>query len=98
MEKNSNPLWETLVMIGSFLLLWAWFLARSAAQRANAPLQLYWQGALVVALLALVYVTVRRIRRVQRALRGEDEQGNVTPMYPMFGTPPKFGDPPDKKR
>lgn len=75
-------------MCGSFLLLWGWFLAQKAADRAQAPLPIFWNAALILALLALAFITVRRVKRVQRALRGEDEQGNATPIYPMFGTPP----------
>jgi hypothetical protein len=92
MQKSSTPLWETLVMVGSFVLLWAWFLAFKSAERSNVPLPILWHVALLVALGALVLVTVRRVQRLGRALRGEDEDGTMAPMYPMFG------DPPNKKR
>lgn len=79
-------------MCGSFLLLWGWFLAQKAAENAHKPLSLVWQAALLLAFVALVFITVRRVKRVQQALRGEDEEGNATPMYPMFGQgPPSFG-------
>ena len=88
MSKRSTPLWETLVLIGSFVLLWGWFLAQKSADRANVPLPMLWHLALVLALAALVVVTVRRVKRLGRALRGEDDEGQIPPMYPMFGDPP----------
>ena len=82
-------------MCGSFVLLWGWFLAQKAAERDHAPLPILWHAALILALVLLAFITIRRIKRVQRALRGEDEDGNPTPMYPMFGTPP--GQKPDSE-
>ncbi len=72
MEESSAamPIWETAVMAGSFVLLWAWFLARQAALRA--PTTTMWPGwtALqILAIVALVIVMVRRMARVRRALR-----------------------------
>ena len=72
-EHQPPPRWETAVIGGSFLLLWAWWLARQAALRAGEAQPLWWQGILVFSLLALLFVLGRRIRRAVRALRGEDE-------------------------
>jgi len=81
--KHNHPLWETLVMIGSFLMLWVWFLAHSAAQRTPGKyLHPLWQTPLVVAVIVLIVILVRRARRLQRALRGDDN-----PMASRFPPP-----------
>jgi hypothetical protein len=77
-SKGSHPLWETVVMVGSFVLLWVWFLARQAALRNGGVMWPGWTVLQIVALVALVVVTVRRVARVRRALRGEDGH-NVMP-------------------
>lgn len=89
--KNITPWWETAIMIGSFIMLWVWFLARQAAYKSpTGQFSLFWQVPLIIALVALVVVTVRRAKRVQRALRGEDEAGNRVSMpFPSFTNPPK---------
>ena len=76
MEKNSTPIWETVVMCGSFVLLWGWFLAQKAAEHAHKPLPMLWNAALLLALATLIVITVRRVKRVQRALRGEDDDNS----------------------
>ncbi|MBV9866353.1 MAG: hypothetical protein JO316_13455 [Abitibacteriaceae bacterium] len=88
--KSNVPWWETAVLIGSFILLWVWFLARQAAYKSpTGQLSILWQIPLIISLVALVIVTVRRVKRVQRALRGEDEDGNPLPTaFPRFGGPP----------
>jgi membrane protein implicated in regulation of membrane protease activity len=70
-KQRSTPLWETFVIGGSFVLLWVWWLARQAALRAGETQPWWWQGVLLLALLALLFVLARRGRRVVRALRGE---------------------------
>ncbi len=72
--RKATPFWETLVIAGSFLLLWAWWLARQAALRANESPSWWWQAILVLSLLALLFVMVRRMQRVVRALRGQGEE------------------------
>jgi hypothetical protein len=84
------PIWETCVLAGSFGLLWAWFIAYKGAERSNTALPLWWHFFLLVAIVLLVFVMVRRIKRLQKALRGEDENGESISSYPGFGGPPDF--------
>jgi hypothetical protein len=73
--KRANPLWETVVLFTSFVLLWAWFLANQAARRTpDGEVSWLWQIVLGVALLVLIVVTVRRVTRVRRAFSGEDQE------------------------
>ena len=84
--KREHPLWETVVMALSFVLLWAWFLARQAALRA--PTTTMWPGwtALqILAIVALVIVMVRRMARVRRALREGSRLPNQLP-FPVAMT------------
>jgi len=62
------PLWETVVMVASFGLLWAWFLARQSTLKAGTTLSPLWSLILVATLLTLVVIMVRRLKRVKRAL------------------------------
>ena len=71
-RKRANPLWETIVLVGSFVLLWAWFIASQSARAAQEPLSPIWQVVLGIALLVLVVITGRRLSRVKRAFAGED--------------------------
>jgi Na+-transporting NADH:ubiquinone oxidoreductase subunit NqrB len=70
MEENNfkAPLWETLTMIASFALLWAWFVVfKSTPPRAQmAP---YWKVLLALSILALLWVLVRRMKRVSEAFK-----------------------------
>lgn len=68
--KREHPLWETIVMAGSFVLLWAWFLARQVSLRApGTKMWPGWTVLQVAAVVVLVVVLVRRMARVRRALR-----------------------------
>jgi ABC-type phosphate transport system permease subunit len=89
MQKSSTPFWETAILGGSFVLLWVWFLSFKNAERANEILPLWWHALLLLAVVLLIWVFARRIKRLQRALRGEDENGNATPIYPVFVAPPR---------
>ena len=76
-------------MVGSFVLLWVWFIAFKGAERAHSSLPVWWYFFLAVAVILLVFVMVRRIQRLQRALHGKDQEGEPTmPLYPPFGPPP----------
>ena len=55
-------------MVVSFVLLWAWFLARQSALKASVPMALDWNIALGISLLAMIIITVRRLQRFKRAL------------------------------
>lgn len=89
-----TPFWETAVLAGSFVLLWVWFIAYKGAERAHASLPLWWHFFLAVAIGLLLFVMVRRIQRLQRALHGDDAEGEpMMPFYPPFGPPPA-GPPP----
>jgi hypothetical protein len=68
-ESSSTPRWETAVMLGSFLLIWAYFLARHAALKGGDPLHLAWNVALILAVVALVVVFIKRLKRTLDLLR-----------------------------
>ncbi len=55
-------------MVASFVLLWAWFLARQSALKANVPMAMVWNFALGISLLVMIIITVRRLQRFKRAL------------------------------
>lgn len=92
--KSTTPLWETMILVGSFVLLWAWFLAFKGAERAHQSLPLWWHFFLLIAVVLLFFVMRRRVQRLQRAMRGQDEEGNSINMnngptgYPTFTSPP----------
>jgi hypothetical protein len=69
-------------MAGSFILIWVWFLARQSAQRTDSALWPGWAVLLWISVALLAIIMVRRILRVRRALRGEDE--NVHPVTNLF--------------
>jgi len=92
-RKNGSPLWETLVMAGSFILIWAWFLARQSAQRSGSALWPGWVVLLWVTVALLAIIMIRRIMRVRRALRGEDPDVQpVTSLYPPVNERAKRGE------
>ena len=74
-------------MIGSFVLLWVWFIAYKVAERAHASLPAWWHFFLAAAVALLVFVMVRRIKRLQEALHGDDEDDPMMPLYPPFAPP-----------
>jgi len=87
--KHANPVWETVVMFASFVLLWVWFLAnQSARQTPGGGLSPLWQVGLAVVLLVLVAITVRRMNRVKRLFSGEDENESADENSPPVGLPP----------
>ena len=78
--KREHPLWETIVMAVSFALLWAWFLARqSVSSTRNQTLWPGWTALQILALLALVFITVRRMKRLREALREGAQLPNQFP-------------------
>lgn len=68
------PLWETLAMAGAFVLLWFWFAAHKAAQNSATNLSPWWTAALLLALGAMAFITMRRARRFKRALEESQQQ------------------------
>ena len=76
------PIWETVVMVASFGLLWAWFLARQSTLKAGTTLSPLWQIVLVASLLSLVVIMVRRLKRVKRALEENDPRRAGMRGYP----------------
>ncbi len=85
--KRDHPLWETVVMAGSFVLLWAWFIARQMALRT--PGTKMWPGWTVLqiaAVVVLVIVMVRRMARVRRALREGSQLPNQFPWMSRNGS------------
>jgi membrane protein YdbS with pleckstrin-like domain len=73
------PLWETLAMAASFVLLWAWFINYRAAQNAKVDLASVWQGALLLALGVMLLITVRRVLRFKHALEQVKQQARRGP-------------------
>ena len=63
MKEKRTPWWETAVLVGSFGLVWAWFLARGTKSAT------VWNAVLLLAVAALILVFVRRMRRIIAALR-----------------------------
>ena len=87
--NRDYPLWETLVMVASFVMLWAWLIARQSARTSGGQLWPGWTVLQVMALIALVVITVRRLARVRRSLRGEDNDNDNHPRPSQF--PPLNG-------
>lgn len=71
MKPQRNFSTETLIIAGSFVAVWIYFIARIWAGRAQVTLSPFWQVLLLPALVLLVIIFVKRLRRVARALRGE---------------------------
>ena len=63
--ETKTPWWETATLAVSFALVWAWFLAR------DSKLTAVWNAVLLLAVVALVVVLVRRVRRTIAALRDQ---------------------------
>ncbi len=75
MQKPLHPRWETTVVFASFALLWVWFMTRLyLRQPLNAPIGTFWLVVQSVAAVALIWVFVRRLGRVRRAIREVGEQ------------------------
>lgn len=72
--EPKTPLWETLAMIGSFALVWAYFLAFQAARGTKTPPHFGWKLALLAAIGVLVWVFVRRLKRILAALNGQNKR------------------------
>ena len=82
MPQERVPWWETAVMVGSFVLLWVWFVARQLAYKTpEGRMWPGWHVLLLLSLVALVVITMRRVKRVQRALRG-DQANRFPPHLP----------------
>lgn len=68
--KPDNPSrLETVILLVSFLLLWAWFLARQSVYRTGGQPSMWLSLPLVLLFAALVWVFTRRLRRVIRAMK-----------------------------
>jgi heme exporter protein D len=65
MKEKKTPWWETAVLVASFILVWAWFLTRGTKSA------MVWNAVLLLAVVALVVVFVRRVRRTVAALRDQ---------------------------
>ncbi len=71
---EKTPRWETVAMIGSFVLVWAYFLAFGNAQAAKMTLHFGWKIALLAAVGVLIWVFIRRLRRILAALNGQNKR------------------------
>lgn len=74
-KKIGNPRWETAVLLLSFMLLWVWWLARHAAQKAGSDLAVGWQVVMVGAVAVLLFVFIRRTKRAVGAMRDAQNPG-----------------------
>lgn len=80
-NENKSAIWETLTMIVSFVLLWAWFLAYKVTPRGTlAP---YWKVLLGLSIAALVLVLVRRMKRVSQAFKDNASRPPMPPGMPF---------------
>lgn len=73
-ETEKTPTWETLAMIASFALVWAYFAAFQSAKRVGGALHFGWNLALLAALGILIWVFVRRLKRVLKALKSQNQR------------------------
>ncbi len=73
-ETEKTPVWETATMIASFALVWAYFLAFQSARRENLALHFGWNVALLLAVGLLIWVFVRRLKRILAALNGQNKR------------------------
>jgi hypothetical protein len=99
--RRDNPIWETIVMVLSFGLLWAWFWVRQNVMRTpGAEMPAWWQPLLGLALLALIIITVRRVLRVKRAFEEQELLNkSARPGMPFpYGMPDPRGDDARKTR
>ena len=68
-QDNKAARLETVILLLSFVGVWLYFLARQRALLAGGALPQWANLPLLALLAALVWVFVRRIRRVTRAMR-----------------------------
>ena len=87
-NETKQPLWETLTMIASFALLVAWFVvSKSTPPTATTPF--YWKVLLALSVGALLWILVRRMKRVSEALRENATRASMPPGMPFPpGAPP----------
>jgi hypothetical protein len=81
-------LWETLAMIAAFVLLWVWFGAYKSAQNAGSALGREWTAALLLALGAMAVITMRRVKRFQRALEDTRQSSRRPAPFPWMPPDP----------
>lgn len=81
-NENKSAIWETLTMIVSFVLLWAWFLAYKATP-PRATLAPYWKVLLGLSIAALLLVLVRRMKRVSQAFKDNASRPPLPPGMPL---------------
>lgn len=67
-EAGDAAGWESWGLVFSFVALWVWFLARQSALRAGQQLGVGWRVFLLAVLALMILITVRRLRRIGRAL------------------------------
>jgi hypothetical protein len=75
--KKLASLWETLAMIASGVLIWAWFIARERSRiTPNAELWPGWTWLQYGALLVLFIILVRRMLRIRNEFKKQAESRN----------------------
>jgi hypothetical protein len=96
--ERGNPIWETVVMACSFGLLWAWFWVRQNVMRTpGAAMPNEWNLLLGAALLALVVIMIRRLKRVKRAFEEQEKNPAMLGGVPLpYGMPDPRGE--EKRR
>jgi len=70
--KSEKYSWETIGIATSFIAVWIYFLVWIWAGRSQIELSPFWQLLLLPALVAMLIVFVRRMKRVLGAIRGKD--------------------------
>ncbi|PQV65145.1 hypothetical protein B1R32_102153 [Abditibacterium utsteinense] len=73
-ETEKTPRWETVAMVLSFALVWAYFLVFQSARRGNLSPHFGWNVALLLAVGALVVIFVRRLKRILAALDAQNKR------------------------
>lgn len=77
--KKLIAMWETLAMIASGLLIWAWFISRERARvTPNAQLWEGWNYLQYAAVALLLVIFVRRMIRIKRSF---EDQKNQPPRF-----------------
>lgn len=77
--KKLIAMWETLAMIASGLLIWAWFIARERAR--VTPNATRWEGWNYLQYAAVALLLVIFVRRMMRIKRSFDEKRNNPPRF-----------------
>jgi hypothetical protein len=73
MKSSRSYSWETIAIAASFAAMWIYFLVWLWAGRNEIELSPAWQFLLLPALVLLIVIFARRLRRVLALLRGKSD-------------------------